>query len=216
MRPISNVVDISNFVMMELGQPLHHFDYAKIRGRQIIVRRATPGEKFTTLDDQERVLDQDVLVIADGEGPVAMAGVMGGLESEVTDATTDILIESAHFDNINNRRTALRYNLPSEAARRFTKGVDPSGAVRAADRAAQLLAALAGGSVIQGHVDELPFSQAWETRYTNMRKRNWMKTGKCARCRHWKNCNGSSLHLWDWEKNETKVCHYELLHGDGA
>jgi phenylalanyl-tRNA synthetase beta chain len=156
MRPISNIVDISNFVMMELGQPLHHFDYAKIRGRQIIVRRAAPGEKFTTLDGQERVLDQDVLVISDGEGPVAMAGVMGGLESEVTDATTDILIESAHFDNINNRRTALRYNLPSEAARRFTKGVDPSGAVRAADRAAQLIAALAGGSVMQGHVDEYP------------------------------------------------------------
>ncbi|HYF92177.1 MAG TPA: phenylalanine--tRNA ligase subunit beta [Symbiobacteriaceae bacterium] len=156
MRPISNIVDISNFVMMELGQPLHHFDYAHIRGRKIIVRRAEAGEKFTTLDQQERVLDQDVLVIADAEGPVAMAGVMGGLESEVTDATTDILIESAHFDNINNRRTALRYNLPSEAARRFTKGVDPSGSIRAADRAAQLIAALAGGTVIQGHVDEYP------------------------------------------------------------
>ena len=156
MRPISNIVDISNFVMMELGQPLHHFDYAHIRGRQIIVRRATPGEKFTTLDQQERTLDPDVLVIADAEGPVAMAGVMGGLESEVTDETVDILIESAHFNNINNRRTALRYNLPSEAARRFTKGVDPSGSIRAADRAAQLIAALAGGKVIQGHVDEYP------------------------------------------------------------
>ncbi|HWI61866.1 MAG TPA: phenylalanine--tRNA ligase subunit beta [Symbiobacteriaceae bacterium] len=156
MRPISNIVDISNFVMFELGQPLHHFDYAHVRGKQIIVRRAHPAEQFTTLDGQERVLDPDVLVIADAEGPVALAGVMGGLESEVTDATTEILIESAHFDNINNRRTALRYNLPSEAARRFTKGVDPSGAVRAADRAAQLIAALAGGTVVQGHVDEYP------------------------------------------------------------
>jgi phenylalanyl-tRNA synthetase beta chain len=153
MRPISNIVDISNFVMMELGQPLHTFDYGKIRGRQIIVRRAGEGELFTTLDGQERKLDPDILVIADAEGPVALAGVMGGLESEVTDETVDILIESAHFNNINNRRTALRLNLPSEAAKRFTKGVDPSGAIRAADRAAQLIAALAGGEVVQSHVD---------------------------------------------------------------
>ncbi|HLN64652.1 MAG TPA: phenylalanine--tRNA ligase subunit beta, partial [Symbiobacteriaceae bacterium] len=156
MRPISNIVDITNFVMMELGQPLHAFDYGKIRGRQIIVRRAGAGEEFTTLDGQKRTLDPDILVIADAEGPVALAGVMGGLESEVTDATVDILIESAHFNNINNRRTALRLNLPSEAAKRFTKGVDPSGAIRAADRAAQLIAALAGGTVIQGHVDNYP------------------------------------------------------------
>jgi phenylalanyl-tRNA synthetase beta chain len=154
MRPINNIVDIANFVMMELGQPLHTFDYGHIRGRQIIVRRAGEGELFTTLDGQQRKLDPDVAVIADGEGPVALAGVMGGLESEVTDETVDILIESAHFNNINNRRTALRFNLPSEAAKRFTKGVDPSGCLRAADRAAQLIAALAGGQVIQGHVDE--------------------------------------------------------------
>lgn len=156
MRPINNVVDISNFVMMELGQPLHTFDYAKLRGKQIIVRRATKDEKFTTLDEQERTLDPDVLVIADAEGPVAMAGVMGGLNSEVSDETVDILIESAHFEGINNRRTSLRYNLPSEAARRFTRAVDPSGCVRAADRAAQLIALLAGGSVVQGHVDVYP------------------------------------------------------------
>ncbi|HEY3364706.1 MAG TPA: phenylalanine--tRNA ligase subunit beta [Symbiobacteriaceae bacterium] len=156
MRPINNIVDISNFVMMELGQPLHTFDYARIRGRQIIVRRAAPGEPFKTLDGQDRVLDPDILVIADGMGPVAMAGVMGGLESEVTDGTTEILIESAHFNNINNRRTSLRMNLPSEAARRFTKGVDPSGCVRAADRAAQLIALIAGGKVVQGVVDVYP------------------------------------------------------------
>lgn len=156
MRPINNIVDIANFVMLELGQPLHTFDYQRIRGRQIIVRRAGEGERFTTLDGQERRLDPNVLVIADGEGPVAMAGVMGGLESEVTDETVDILIESAHFDNINNRRTALRYNLPSEAAKRYTKGVDPAGAIRAADRAAQLIAELAGGTVVSGHVDVYP------------------------------------------------------------
>ncbi|MGE5675099.1 MAG: phenylalanine--tRNA ligase subunit beta [Mycobacterium leprae] len=156
MRPINNVVDISNFVMLELGQPLHFFDYDKIRGRQIIVRRAGEGKHFTTLDTQERLLDPDVLVIADAEAPVALAGVMGGLESEVTESTTSILIESAHFNNINNRRTAMRYNLPSEAASRFTKGVDPNGAIRAADRAAQLLQILTGGTVVRGHVDIYP------------------------------------------------------------
>lgn len=156
MRPINNVVDIANFVMLETGQPLHTFDYQKIRGKQIIVRRAKPGERFTTLDGQERVLDENVLVIADAEGPVALAGVMGGEESEVTDQTVDVLIESAHFDNINNRRTALRYNLLSEASKRFTKGVDPSGCVEAADRAARLMAELAGGTVVAGHVDVYP------------------------------------------------------------
>lgn len=153
MRPINNIVDISNFVMLELGQPLHTFDYTKIGGKQIIVRRAEAGEKIVTLDGQERTLDPDVLVIADQKAPVAIAGVMGGQDSEVTGETTEILIESAIFDNINNRRTAMKYNLFSEASRRFTKGVDPSGCVRAADRAAQLIALLAGGEVIQGHVD---------------------------------------------------------------
>jgi len=156
MRPINNVVDVSNFVMLELGQPLHTFDYQKLKRKQIIVRRAQAGEKITTLDEQERTLDPDVLLITDGGLPVAMAGVMGDLYTEVDETTVDILIESAHFNNINNRRTALKYNLPSEAAKRFTKGVDPSGAVRAADRAAQLIAELGGGSVIQGHLDIYP------------------------------------------------------------
>lgn len=156
MRPISNIVDISNFVMLELGQPLHTFDYQKLKHKQIVVRRANPGEKITTLDEQERSLDSDVLLITDGGTPVAMAGVMGDLYTEVDANTVDILIESAHFHNINNRRTALKYNLSSEAAKRFTKGVDPSGALRAADRAAQLIAQLAGGSVVQGHVDVYP------------------------------------------------------------
>jgi phenylalanyl-tRNA synthetase beta chain len=156
MRPINNVVDVANYVMLELGQPLHTFDYQKIKGQEIIVRRAEPGETIVTLDGQERKLDEDILVIADRKGPIAMAGVMGGQDSEVTAATTEILIESAHFNNINNRRTALRQNLPSEASRRFTKGVDPSGAVRAADRAVLLLAALCGGEPVQGVVDLYP------------------------------------------------------------
>lgn len=156
MRPISNVVDISNYVMLELGQPLHTFDYQKIKGQEIIVRRAEAGEKVITLDGQERILDPEILVIADRQGVIAMAGVMGAENSEVTESTTEILIESAHFDNINNRRTALRQNLPSEAARRYTKGVDPSGAPRAADRAAFLLTALCGGQAVQGLVDLYP------------------------------------------------------------
>ncbi|HLO02436.1 MAG TPA: phenylalanine--tRNA ligase subunit beta [Symbiobacteriaceae bacterium] len=156
MRPINNVVDISNYVMLELGQPLHTFDYQKIKGQEIIVRRAEAGEKMVTLDGQERTLDPEILVIADRQGAIAMAGVMGAENSEVTESTTEILIESAHFDNINNRRTALRQNLPSEASRRFTKGVDPSGAPRAADRAAFLLTALCGGQAVQGVVDLYP------------------------------------------------------------
>ncbi|MFZ5823262.1 MAG: phenylalanine--tRNA ligase subunit beta, partial [Bacillota bacterium] len=156
MRPINNIVDISNFVMLELGQPLHTFDYQKLKHKAIIVRRAEAGEQITTLDEQVRTLDPEVLLITDGNVPVAMAGVMGDLYTEVDEQTVDILIESAHFNNINNRRTALKYNLGSEAAKRFTKGVDPSGAVRAADRAAQLIAELGGGTVVQGHVDVYP------------------------------------------------------------
>lgn len=156
MRPINNVVDISNYVMLEMGQPLHTFDYQKIKGQEITVRRAEPGEKMITLDGQERTLDPEILVITDRQGAIAMAGVMGAENSEVTDATTEILIESAHFENINNRRTALRQNLPSEASRRFTKGVDPSGAPRAAERAAFLLTALCGGEAVQGLIDLYP------------------------------------------------------------
>lgn len=153
MRPINNVVDITNFVMLELGQPLHAFDYDRLQGKQIIVRRAQPGELMTTLDKQERRLDSEVLVIADSQHPVAMAGVMGGFDSEVTDQTTTILLESAIFHAINNRRTARRFNLPSEAASRYTKGVDPSGVLRAADRAVALMAELCGGEVVPGTID---------------------------------------------------------------
>lgn len=156
MRPINNIVDVTNFVMLELGQPLHAFDYEKVGGSQIIVRRAGDGERIMTLDKQERILDPDVLVIADAQAPVALAGVMGGYESEVTERTTTILLESAVFDNINNRRTARGMNLPSEAATRFTKGVDPSGVLRAMDRAAALIAAVGGGQVVPGHIDVYP------------------------------------------------------------
>ncbi|MBC7251157.1 MAG: phenylalanine--tRNA ligase subunit beta [Anaerolineae bacterium] len=153
MRPINNIVDITNYVMLELGQPLHAFDYAWLRPRPggdkpaIIVRRARPGERITTLDGIERDLDPEMLLITDGGGPVAVAGVMGGLESEVTEDTTDVLLESANFDFINNRRTAQMLKISSEAATRFGRRVDPELTVKALARAGQLMAELAGGTV---------------------------------------------------------------------
>jgi phenylalanyl-tRNA synthetase beta chain len=128
MRPINNIVDITNYVMLEWGQPLHAFDYDKLHGKpakRIIVRRARPGEKITTLDGVERELAAEMLLITDPEGPIAIAGVMGGLESEVTESTRAVLLESASFSNTNNRRTAQALKLMSEAAARFGRGVPP-------------------------------------------------------------------------------------------
>jgi phenylalanyl-tRNA synthetase beta chain len=156
MRPINNVVDATNYVMLELGQPLHAFDFLKVGERQIVVRRARDGETMVTLDKQERRLDADTLVIADAVVPVALAGVMGGYDSEVTEETETILLESAIFESINNRRTSRRLGLPSEASSRFTKGVDPSGVIYAANRAAALIAELAGGRVLPGAADAYP------------------------------------------------------------
>ncbi|MBC7326027.1 MAG: phenylalanine--tRNA ligase subunit beta, partial [Moorella sp. (in: Bacteria)] len=153
MRPIYNVVDITNFVMLEMGQPLHAFDYDLLHKHRIIVRRAETGEKIKTLDDVERELDPEMLVIADAARPVAVAGVMGGLETEVTPETTNILIESAHFDGASIRRTSRKLGLRSEASTRFERGVNLEGAAAAADRAAQLIAELAGGSVARGRID---------------------------------------------------------------
>lgn len=154
-RPINNVVDVTNYVMLEFGQPLHAFDAAKVSGGRIEVRRARAGETLTTLDGQERKLDGDMLVIADAEKPIALAGVMGGANSEVTDETVDIILESARFDPGSIRRTSRRLGLRSEASLRFEKGVDP-GRVRAAlDRAAGLIARLAGGRVAEGVAEEV-------------------------------------------------------------
>ena len=153
LRPISNIVDITNYVLLEMNQPLHAFDFQKLRRRKIVVRRARDGEFFTTLDDQARQLFEDTLLICDGEGPVAVAGVMGGLESEVTEATTEVLIESAYFNPVSIRRTARKLGLFTEASRRFERGADPLGQLRAADRAAQLMAELASGTVCRGAID---------------------------------------------------------------
>jgi len=151
-RSINNVVDVTNLVLLEFGQPLHAFDLAKLHGGVVKVRRAVAGEKLTTLDGEARELSGDDLVIADGEQTIALAGVMGGANTEVADGTTDILIESAHFHPSRVRLTAKRYGLKTEASYRFERGVDRLGIERAADRAARLIAELAGGEVAAGRV----------------------------------------------------------------
>jgi phenylalanyl-tRNA synthetase beta chain len=154
MRTINNIVDVTNYVMLELGQPLHAFDFNKIRKNKILVNTAEEGDKFTTLDGQEQTLHADFLMILDGEGPVAIAGVMGGLDSEVSKDTVDVLIESAYFKPTSVRRTARLLGVPSEASRRFDKGVDPLRTILAVDRAAQLIKELAGGKIAAGVIDE--------------------------------------------------------------
>ncbi|MDO7786690.1 phenylalanine--tRNA ligase subunit beta [Desulforamulus aquiferis] len=155
-RPISNVVDVTNYVMMELGQPLHAFDYDKLKNHHIIVRRAEEGEKIVSLDDVERTLGAEMLAITDEAGPVAVAGVMGGLYSEVTDDTVNLLIESAYFNPICIRRTSKSLGLRSESSARFEKGIDINGCLRAADRAVELMHNLAGGTIAAGAIDNFP------------------------------------------------------------
>jgi len=145
MRSISLPVDITNYVMLELGQPTHGYDLGKLQGG-FIVRRATAGEKLTTLDGVVRSLSPEDLLITDGSGPIGLAGVMGGSTTEISDATTDILIEAANFDPVSIARTARRHKLPSEASRRFERGVDPTLGPIAAQRVVDLLVSLAGGA----------------------------------------------------------------------
>jgi len=156
MRPINNIVDITNYVMLELAQPLHAFDFDTLKGRKIIVRRAKNGEHITTLDGVIRELDESMLVIADAERAVALAGVMGGADTEVSDETVDVLLESAYFEPKSIMRTSRNLGLLSESSARFEKGIDPNGSAFAADRAAQLMAEIAGGSVMQGAIDVYP------------------------------------------------------------
>jgi len=156
MRPINNVVDITNFVMMELGQPLHAFDFDRLADGRIIVRRARQGETFITLDNKERVLDREMLMICDGEKPVGIGGVMGGMNSEVEASTSRVLLESACFNPLSIRRTAKRLNLNSEASHRFERGVDPQGTLAALNRAAKLIAEIGQGTLVDGHLDIHP------------------------------------------------------------
>ncbi len=150
LRPVNNVVDITNFVMLELGQPLHAFDLNKLNDKRIVVRRAQAGENFTAIDATKHKLSGDMLVIADASNPVAVAGVMGGLDSEVADATTDILLESAIFAPLSVRNTSRALKLASDSSFRFERKVDPLGVERASQRAAQLICQLAGGSLARG------------------------------------------------------------------
>lgn len=156
MRPINNVVDVTNYVMLETGQPLHAFDYDTIQGRKIIVRRAYPDERMLTLDGVERRLDPDMLLIADENRAIGVAGVMGGLETEITDATKTVLLESAHFDNVSIRNTSRKLGLRSEASSRFEKGVNRDGCLFAAIRAVRLMEEIGAGTVTMGKIDVYP------------------------------------------------------------
>ncbi|MFW5930770.1 MAG: phenylalanine--tRNA ligase subunit beta [Desulfosalsimonas sp.] len=157
LKPINNIVDTTNYVMMETGQPLHAFDFDRLAGHRIVVR--TPREKednFTTLDGKPRELDAETLLICDDEKPVAIAGIMGGENSEIMDSTTRVLIESACFDPVSIRKTSKRMGAATDASYRFERGVDPAGTVYAMNRAARMIAELAGGRIIEGIIDENP------------------------------------------------------------
>ena len=153
-RPINNIVDITNYVMMETGQPLHAFDLSFINGKKIIIRRANPREKFRTLDGMDRILNVDNLVIADSERAIALAGVMGGENSEIKDSTKDVFLESAYFDPINNRRTSSYLGMRTDASNRFEKGIDPYGQVFALNRAAYHIMRLTEGKILSGVIDQ--------------------------------------------------------------
>ncbi len=157
MRPINNIVDITNYVMLESGQPLHAFDFDCLKGQAIMVRRPRDGEtELVTLDDNTRSLEADTLLICDAERPVALAGVMGGLNSEITDKTTALLLESACFDPVSIRRTARRLGIPSEASYRFERGVDPDLADKALQRAVDLMVELTGAKADPDGHDQYP------------------------------------------------------------
>ena len=156
LRSINNIVDITNFVMMEFGQPLHAFDFRYLAEGRIVVRRAGEGEEFVSLDGKSRTLSSDALMICDGSKPVAVAGIMGGLNSEVQDDTKTVFLESAYFSPASIRRTSKKLGMGTDAAFRFERGIDPEGVVRALERAAQLTAELSGGSVVKGYIDQYP------------------------------------------------------------
>ncbi|AZV44650.1 phenylalanine--tRNA ligase subunit beta [Peribacillus asahii] len=152
-RPHNNVVDITNFVLLEYGQPLHAFDYDRLGSKELVIRRAKDAEKITTLDEAERTLTPDHLVITNGTEPVAIAGVMGGANSEVKNDTTTVIIEAAYFKGSTVRKASKDHGLRSEASARFEKGVDPARVREAGERAAQLMAEYAGGTILEGSVE---------------------------------------------------------------
>ena len=156
LRSINNLVDVTNYVLMELGQPLHAFDLDRLAQNRIVVRRANLGEKFITLDGVERTLFEDTLLICDGREPVAVAGIMGGLYSEISPQSTRVLIESAYFQPRSIRRSSRKLGLRTESSYRFERGIDPEGVLRAVDRAARLMMELGGGQIARGRIDVYP------------------------------------------------------------
>jgi len=155
-RPINNLVDITNYVMEEYGQPMHAFDLSTIKDKKIVVKRANDGDKFVTLDGQERTLDSEMLMICDGEDYIGLAGIMGGENSKITDDVTDMLFEAATFDGTNIRLSAKRLGLRTDASGKFEKGLDPNNAEEAINRACQLIEELGAGTVVSGIVDVYP------------------------------------------------------------
>jgi phenylalanyl-tRNA synthetase beta chain len=155
-RPISNVVDVTNYVMLEVGQPLHAFDRQRFGSERIVVRRARDGERMRTLDGEERQLDSTMMVVTDGERPRSLAGIMGGEDSEIADTTSEVILEGANWDRASIRLTSAALNLSSEASRRFGRGVDPDITALGVARATQLTLELAGGSAARGQVDLYP------------------------------------------------------------
>ncbi len=155
-RPINNIVDITNYVLLETGHPLHAFDYDKLNEHRIVVRNANEGEHLVTIDEAERMLTPDMLVIADAKNPVALAGIMGGHDSEVGESTTRVFLESAFFNPVSIRKTARVFGMATEASQRFQRGADPEMARYAIDRAAQLMQQLAGADIAQGVIDAHP------------------------------------------------------------
>ncbi|MEW5799833.1 MAG: phenylalanine--tRNA ligase subunit beta [Bacteroidota bacterium] len=156
LRPINNVVDITNFVMMEYGQPLHAFDYKNLAKHSIVVKRAAPKEKITTLDNKSHELNGTELMICDGERSIAIGGVMGGMNSEISESTKSVLLESAYFSPASVRRTAKRLGISTDASYRFERGTDPNIVDEASRRAAVLIAELAGGEIVHGVIDVYP------------------------------------------------------------
>ena len=155
-RPINNIVDITNYVMLEYGQPMHAFDYKQIEGSEIDVRRATDGEKFRSLDDQDHTLDSSMLVIADSKKACALAGVMGGANSEITDDTATVVFESACFNGASVRVTAKKNGMRTESSARFEKGLDPENCMAGLERACELVELLGAGDVVDGIIDVYP------------------------------------------------------------
>jgi len=159
LRPINNIVDITNYVLMETGQPLHAFDFDQLAQQRIVVKTAADGDKFVTLDQKERQLNSRMLMICDGEKQVAVGGVMGGLNSEIEDTTRRVLIEGAYFNPVSIRKTSKTLGLSTDASHRFERGVDPQGTVRAVNRAAALIVEFGEATLIGGLIDEYPQPQ---------------------------------------------------------